>query len=153
MFPHVAGVVEAVRAQALMSTGERSEAHLAVERALDTAATFGLLEPFRLVGSSITPLLTEHLRTGTKHEALVEVVLERLTALSSPAANDWGETLTRRERTILRYLATDMSSAEIAEAEFISVNTVKTHVTHLFRKFDVPNRRAAVRESARRGLL
>ena len=65
----------------------------------------------------------------------------------------WGETLTRRERTILRYLATDMSHAEIAEAEFITVNTVKTHVTHVYRKLGVANRRAAVRESARLGLL
>jgi LuxR family maltose regulon positive regulatory protein len=152
MFPHIAGVVEAVRAQALMSTGERSQAHLSLERALGTAATFGLLEPFHLVGSAMVPLLKEHLRTGTEHEVLVGVVLERLSA-SSPPVNDWGETFTRRERTILRYLATDMSIAEIAEAEFISVNTVKTHVTHLFRKLGVTKRRAAVRESARVGLL
>ncbi len=153
MFPHVAGVVEAVRAQALATTGERSDAHQALERALGIAATFGLLEPFRLVGTSLAPLLTEHLRTGTQHEALVGAVLERLAASSSLVANDFGDTLTRRERTILRYLATDMSHAEIAEAEFISVNTVKTHVTHLFRKLDVANRRAAVREAARLGLL
>ncbi|HSF97151.1 MAG TPA: LuxR C-terminal-related transcriptional regulator [Ornithinibacter sp.] len=152
MFPHVAGVVEAVRAQALVGTGERSEAHLALERALGIAATFGLFEPFRLVGGALGPLLTEHLRTGTRHGVLVGTVIERLTA-SSPVATGWGQTLTRRERTILRYLATDMSYAEIAEAEFISVNTVKTHVTHVLRKLDVPNRRAAVRESARLGLL
>jgi LuxR family transcriptional regulator, maltose regulon positive regulatory protein len=152
MFPHVAGVVDAVRAQALMSTGERSDAHRAMERALGVAATFGLFEPFRLVGSAMAPLLTEHLRTGTQHEALVRSVLERLAA-SLPVATGWGQTLTRRERTILRYLATDMSHAEIAEAEFITMNTVKTHVTHLYRKLGVSNRRAAVRESARLGLL
>ncbi len=152
LFPHIAGVVEAVRAQALMSTGERSQAHHSLERALDTAATFGLVETFHLVGSAMVPLLQEHLRTGTDHEELVGVVLERLSA-SAPPVNDWGETFTRRERTILRYLATDMSIAEIAEAEFISVNTVKTHVTHVFRKLGVTNRRAAVRESARLGLL
>ena len=153
MFPHVVGVVEAVRAQALMDTGEWSDAHLALERALDNAATFGLLEPFRLVGTSIAPLLTEHLRTGTNHEAQIVVVLELLAGDSSPAATDWGETLTRRERIILRYLATDMSYAEIAEAEFISASTVKTHVAHLFRKLGVDNRRSAVRESTRLGLL
>ena len=153
LFPHITGVVEAVRAQALMNTGERSRAHAALELALGTAATFGLLEPFRLVGPTIAPLLTEHIRTGTRHEALVGVVLDRLAASSAPPANDWGEALTRRERTILRYLGTDMSHAEIAEAEFISVNTVKSHVTHLFRKLDVSTRREAVRESARLGLL
>ncbi len=63
------------------------------------------------------------------------------------------EKLTQREQGILRYLATDLSHAEIAEAEFISVNTVKTHTAHVYQKLGVVNRRAAVRRSAELGLL
>ena len=84
-----------------------------VERALDTAARFGLLEPFRMVGPVLAPLLTEHLRTGTRHVETVGRVLSHLVS-ASPAINGWGDTLTQRERTILRYLATDMSISEIA---------------------------------------
>ena len=45
-----------------------------------------------------------------------------------------------------------MSISEIATAEFVSTNTIKTHVSHLYRKLDVTNRRSAVREAARLGL-
>ena len=101
----------------------------------------------------LTPLLTEHLRTGTRHDDLVVRVIGHLSRPPPRAVNDWGETLTGAERTILRYLATDMSPSEIATAEFISVNTVKTHLAHLYRKLDVANRRAAVRHAAKLGLL
>ena len=50
LFPHVSGVVEALRAQALMATGDRAGAHAALERSLHTAHRFGLVEQFRLVG-------------------------------------------------------------------------------------------------------
>jgi LuxR family maltose regulon positive regulatory protein len=152
LFPHVSGVGHALRAQALLETGDRRGAHAALEQALDTAQRFGFLEPFSLVGTVLTPLLTEHLRTGTHHEEMVDRVLTHLRG-APPAINEWGDSLTQRERTMLRYLATDMSVSEIAAAEFISTNTVKTHVTHLFRKLAVANRRAAVREAARLGLL
>jgi len=38
-----------------------------------------------------------------------------------------------------------LSNTEIADELFISVNTVKVHLKSLYRKLDVPNRRAAVR--------
>jgi ATP/maltotriose-dependent transcriptional regulator MalT len=72
---------------------------------------------------------------------------------SDPGRLEWGETLTRREQAILRYLATNLSHAEIADAESISVNTVKTHTAHVYRKLGAANRRAAVRRSADLGLL
>jgi LuxR family maltose regulon positive regulatory protein len=153
MFPHVTGVVEAVRAQALAASGDREAAHEALERALDSSQRFGFFEPFRLVGDALTPLLTEHRSTGTRHDDLVVRVIGHLSNAPPATVNDWGDTLTEREQTILRYLATDMSPSEIAAAEFISVNTVKTHLAHVYRKLDVANRRAAVRHATQLGLI
>ncbi|WP_141845355.1 LuxR C-terminal-related transcriptional regulator [Humibacillus xanthopallidus] len=153
MFPHVSGVVDTLRAQALAEFGDRQLAHEALERALDTSQRYGFLEPFRLVGDVLTPLLTEHSSTGTRHGDLVLRVLAHLSSNLPTSVNDWGETLTERERTILHYLATDMSPSEIATAEFISVNTVKTHLAHVYRKLDVANRRAAVRHATQLGLI
>jgi LuxR family maltose regulon positive regulatory protein len=57
------------------------------------------------------------------------------------------EQVTEREKTVLRYLATMLSNAEIAEQMFLSPNTVKVHLRHLYRKLDVTSRRAAVRRA------
>lgn len=52
--------------------------------------------------------------------------------------------LTRRERTVWWYLAEGLNLNQIAAAEFLSPNTVKTHVRSLYRKLDVNTRAAAV---------
>ena len=80
-------------------------------------------------------------------------VTRRLATPVSARINEWGETLTQREQDVPRYLATDLSLSEVAEAEFISTNAVKTHVAHLYRDLEVASRRAAVRRLADLGLL
>ncbi|MFF5297158.1 LuxR C-terminal-related transcriptional regulator [Paractinoplanes globisporus] len=55
------------------------------------------------------------------------------------------EPLTKRERTILRYLQGTLSHAEIAALLYISVNTVKTHVKNIYRKLGADRRKEAVR--------
>lgn len=54
------------------------------------------------------------------------------------------EALTDRELDVLRYMATSMSNQEIADALFVSVNTVKTHVKHVLRKTAASSRTGAV---------
>ena len=80
-------------------------------------------------------------------------VRTRLATPASARVNEWGETIAHREQDVLRYFATDLSLSEIAEAGFISTNTVKTHIAHLYRKLEVAIRRAAVRRLADLGLL
>ena len=52
--------------------------------------------------------------------------------------------LSDRELDVLRYLATSLSTREIAQALHVSRNTVKTHQLHVYRKLDVGSRAAAV---------
>ena len=54
---------------------------------------------------------------------------------------------------MLRFLPTMMSNAEIAAEMFVSVNTVKTHLKHIYRKLDVSERRDAVRRGRELRLL
>ena len=54
------------------------------------------------------------------------------------------EPLTDRERELLAYLPTRLTNAELAARFFVSVNTIKTHMAHIYRKLDAPNRSAAV---------
>ena len=57
--------------------------------------------------------------------------------------------LTSREYEVLQLLTRGKSNAEIAEHLFLSVSTVKTHVSNLFVKMDVKSRIQAM-EKARR---
>jgi LuxR family maltose regulon positive regulatory protein len=63
------------------------------------------------------------------------------------------EQMTEREQTVLRYLATMLSNAEIAEQMFLSPNTIKVHLRHVYRKLEVTSRRAAVRRARELQLL
>ena len=52
--------------------------------------------------------------------------------------------LSDRELDVLRYLATNLSTREIAQALHVSRNTVKSHQQHVYRKLAVGSRDAAV---------
>ena len=52
--------------------------------------------------------------------------------------------LSPRELDVLRYLATELSLREIARTLFVSPNTVKSHVRHVYRKLGAADRDAAV---------
>jgi two-component system, NarL family, response regulator LiaR len=61
--------------------------------------------------------------------------------------------LTERELEILEHIATGKSTREIAEALFVSENTVKTHASRVFDKLNVKRRTQAVHEGKRLGLI
>src|SRR5690625_5154269 len=62
-------------------------------------------------------------------------------------------TLTEREVEIIRHLAQEHTRAEMAEAMFISVNTLKTHLKSIYRKLGVSSASDAVLGAKRRGLI
>lgn len=62
-------------------------------------------------------------------------------------------TLTRREEVLIKALASKKILREIAADEFVSVNTIKSQCSTLYRKLDVGSRAEAVTEARRRGLL
>jgi LuxR family maltose regulon positive regulatory protein len=63
------------------------------------------------------------------------------------------EELTPRELEVLGHLAELLSTEEIAEVMFVSVNTVRTHVRSILRKLGVPRRNAAVRRARELDLI
>jgi len=60
------------------------------------------------------------------------------------------EPLTNSETRVLHYLPTYMGVPEIAATLYLSANTVKTHVRHLYRKLGVHSRQEAVQPGCRR---
>ena len=63
-----------------------------------------------------------------------------------------GPGLTPRERDVLRMMAAGRSNRDIADALFVSVGTVKAHVTHVLAKLGVRSRSAATDYAHRHGL-
>jgi ATP/maltotriose-dependent transcriptional regulator MalT len=75
--------------------------------------------------------------------------------LSSEALNQRLQQLgiSQREHEILQLLARGYSNQEIANQLYISLNTVKTHLSNLYVKLDVGRRTQAVQAGQQRGLL
>lgn len=63
------------------------------------------------------------------------------------------EELTEQELRVLRLLAEGLSNEEIASLLTVSVNTVKTHVRHIFQKLQVTDRTSAAVWAIRNGLM
>jgi len=79
---------------------------------------------------------------------------ERASALraAARAAPSWPAGLTSREVEVLRLIAAGRSNRAIAEALFISPNTVLRHVSNIFTKIGVANRAEAAVYATRQGL-
>jgi predicted ATPase/DNA-binding CsgD family transcriptional regulator len=65
----------------------------------------------------------------------------RETSADAPLPSDHG--LTPREREVLRMMASGKSNQDIADALFVSLSTIKVHVTHILAKLEVTSRAAA----------
>jgi LuxR family maltose regulon positive regulatory protein len=128
----------------------------AIERALDLAEPRGYWDALLRHGAPIRSLVKRRIAAGTAHRAFAGDLLAALE--QEPAAHSRNgeallEPLSERELTVLRFLPTMMSNAEIASEMFVSVNTVMTHLKHIYRKLDVSERRDAVRRGRELHLL
>jgi DNA-binding NarL/FixJ family response regulator len=63
------------------------------------------------------------------------------------------ENLTAREVEVLQVLAFGHTNKDIADKLFISPDTVKTHLEHIFEKLGASDRTAAVAEALRRQII
>ena len=152
-YPHIAVGSGVLRCLALADLGQQEQAHEALESALAAAAPSGLLRPFLAWPDRLRPILSAHVDRGTTQPELLAQLIELMAQPVVQRAGGWDEQLTPRELSILRYLRTPMSNAEIAAEQYVSVNTVKTHTAKIYRKLGVANRREAVRKAVELGLF
>jgi DNA-binding NarL/FixJ family response regulator len=61
--------------------------------------------------------------------------------------------LSPREREVLQHMANGLSNQQIADALYLSLRTVTTHVTRILDKLRVSSRTAAVSIAIRNGLV
>jgi NarL family two-component system response regulator LiaR len=86
------------------------------------------------------------------HPRIAERVIQEIDGAKSAAFNPFTE-LTNREMEVLRLIAKGMSNGEIAEALFISENTVKGHVSNILSKLHLADRTQAAVFAWEQGLI
>jgi LuxR family transcriptional regulator, maltose regulon positive regulatory protein len=144
-------LLEAIARDAL---GDRAAAASALERALDLAEPDGVLLWFLL--HPVPGLLERQARQRTAHPALIADILSLLAGRKlalPPAGPPPPEPLSDSEIRVLRYLPTNLSGPEIAGELYVSHNTVRTHITHLYGKLGTHTRAEAVARARALGLL
>jgi len=73
--------------------------------------------------------------------------------LDEAAGHETSGQLSDRERDVLKLIAEGLSNREIAEALIVSTETVKSHVSSIFRKMHVSDRAQAVSQGLRSGII
>jgi LuxR family maltose regulon positive regulatory protein len=130
-------------------------AEASIERALERAEPDGLIFPF--VTMPVQGLLERHPRHRTAHAALLSDILDVLdgSVLSAPAGRrpELREELSDGELRVLRYLPSNLSAPEIGNELYLSLNTIKSHMRHIYAKLGVHRRTEAVDRARELGLL
>lgn len=130
--------------------GRRALSREHLSEALGRAELEWLVHPFVRAGPVVADLVDEIPGQG---DAFRRVVVSKARAEAAPGRHAVADDLTPRERELLAYLPSRLTIAEIAGRCFVSTNTVKTHLGHIYRKLGVAGRDAAISSAIERGML
>ncbi len=149
-----------VRALAFQARGKADEALADLTRALELAEPEGHVRIFIDEGAEIESLLKSALAHGVSPDyvrALLAQLWQESPLVASPReqtlAQPLVEPLSERELDVLRLLPTALTSSEIADELYISTNTVRSHVAHIYGKLGVHSRVQAVQRAQELGIL
>nr|BFE70455.1 hypothetical protein GCM10020092_037560 [Actinoplanes digitatis] len=123
-------------------------AHQALLRALRAAKPERLRRSLLEAPAPVRRLLREEPALAERHAWLGTAEAAPPTA-TAPVF----EALTAREGEVLGYLSQLRSTEEIAQAMFVSVNTVRTHIRGVLRKLAATRRGEAIRRARELGLI
>lgn len=115
--------------------GDSERAQAALSLALSLAEPEEHVRRIAAADQAVLRLLGARATAGTRTR-FADTVRERLIA----AGLLMDEQLTHRERIVLLALSRNATLRQIAQEEFISPNTVKTHVRNIYRKLGVSDR-------------
>ncbi len=125
-----------------------------LQQALNAGASGYVLK--RAVDSELLLAIETVLRGETYvHSAMTQKLLQKMTSEQSAAkdAPDPWDTLSERERDVLRLVALGNTNQEIADELFLSVKTVETYRARGMEKLGLQTRAQLVKSALKRGLL
>ncbi len=150
------GPKERVQAEMLaawqaVAEGYPDQAVEPLRRAMDEADRHGLVEVLVQGGPVVVRMVAELPGPTTAHR---DTVLARAREATAPVrVGELPDPLTDRELEILLYLPSRLTNGELAERCYVSVNTIKTHMAHIYRKLEAANRNEAIVRARQLGLL
>ncbi len=99
----------------------------------------------------VNAIQTVHEGKALLHPDATAQLLKEFVTLAENKAKDYG--LSNREMEVLQLLSEGNTNKEIAKALWISEQTVKTHVAHIFDKLGTSDRTETVARALRNGLV
>jgi LuxR family transcriptional regulator, maltose regulon positive regulatory protein len=134
--------------------GQPSDAAELLSEALALAEPDDASGGFVAAGAPVRSALTVLISPSSRYAGFAGRILERFDGrLPRPAGVQPAAMLTDSELAVLRFLPSHMTNQEIAESLFLSINTIKTHLSSVYRKLGVVNRRQAIAQGRRLELL
>ncbi len=132
-------------------------AHRQLADVVTLAKPHGYLTTIIGAGSGIIDLLRS-MPADTPIKGYVDTLVRAADGTATAAAGPevtavGGSMLTSREIDVLRLLSSRLTSHEIAQTLFISMNTLKSHMKSIYLKLGVNSRARAVSVASTRGLL
>jgi LuxR family transcriptional regulator, maltose regulon positive regulatory protein len=135
-------------------TGDTRAAADSLERALELAEPDGIVLPFMLAPARA--VLVRHSEYRTAHATLRTEILELLAGYSprpNGATRPLPDELSAAELRVVGYLSSNLKAPEIAAELYVSPNTVRTHLRHIYAKLDAHSRSEAVARARESGLV
>ena len=131
--------------------GSADESGQHLGEAMVVAERHSLVEAFVRAGPAVLRLVSEQ---SDGPSLIRDRVLRRAReVMRPPPGADLVDPLTDRELEILSYLPSRFTNTELADHFYVSVNTIKTHMAHIYRKLDVPNRNGAIARARELAIL
>jgi LuxR family maltose regulon positive regulatory protein len=124
-----------------------------LEQALKLAAPGGFVRPFVETGEPIVPLLRQAVAQDRQAAYASRLLSEHWGSAPDAEVHDLYEPLTERETQVLRLLAADLSSTEVAEELVLAVSTVRSYIKTIYSKLDVHSREEALNRARMLNLL
>ena len=134
--------------------GGTCDAEASLERALDLAEPEGLILPFAII--PVAGLLERYPRHRTSHATFLATILDVLAGKSAAPCAEAApllDELSAAELRVIRYLPSNLKAPEIASELFVSTNTIRTHLRHIYAKLGAHGRAEAVARARGLGLL
>lgn len=137
--------VHILKAMAQLRIGRKEDAKISLNEAFAIAEKEDMIRAF-IEAYRVMPSLFNLLEHSTPHRILTRIGFDYAVRKSPRTSSSDSHELTLREQELIRLIAKGLRNKEVADQLNISAVTVKSHLTNIYRKLDVPNRTTMLRK-------